>query len=335
MNLNIASIGVGIGAGLASALLLASIVSGSAFAFVLLWLSPLPLLIAGFGWGFGAALVGGVIASIALGSVTTYAFGLTFFLGIAGPSALLALVVMLARPAEESADPDVRAAGGYEWFPVGDIVEALAGMAAILGVLFVLQYGWSFETYLEALRPSVEGAIELMRRIGGPGASMPAAGSEAYQASVRFMAIVLPISLVSVVFLMLVLNTWIAGKIVVRSGRTARPWPDVAAFAMPRRALFVTLGATLLGLFTSGIVGVLLGIVATAFLIAYMFQGLAVMHYVTRNRPARGVLLTFIYLSILFLSVPGLVLVVLGLLDTLMAFRRRFPPPPAKPHPFA
>ena len=115
MNLNIASIGVGIGAGLASALLLA-------FAFVLLWLSPLPLLIAGFGWGFGAALVGGVIASIALGSVTTYAFGLTFFLGIAGPSALLALVVMLARPAEESADPDVRAAGGYEWFPVGDIV---------------------------------------------------------------------------------------------------------------------------------------------------------------------------------------------------------------------
>lgn len=328
------SIGIGIGAGLASALLIASLVSGSSFSFVLVSLSPLPLLIAGFGWGFAAALIGGVIASIALGAATNLAFGTMFLFAIAGPAAALSLVTLLARPAEESEDADVRAAGGTEWFPIGNIVEALAGMSVLLAVLFVLQFGFSFDSFVEAVRPSIEATMELFRLTYGQTGALPARNSEEYLVAVRRMAQLLPLSLVSFVFLMLLLNTWLAGKVVVRSGRTARPWPDLASLALPRRDLFILLIAVVVALFSSGLLATFAGAVAIAFVFAFLWQGFAIMHFVTRGRPARTLILVFVYFSIVILSLPAIVLILVGMLDSLFNFRKRFAAPPKAPSPF-
>ncbi len=336
--MNFTAIAIGLGAGLASALLLATFVSGSPIAIFLAALSLLPLLIAGFGWGWTSALAGAVVASIGLSVATTFGFGAAYFLSIGAPAAWLAYIALLGRPAEESEDAGVRAAGGMEWYPAGRILAALSIMAGALGCLFILQFGFSLDAYIEATRPSVEASLRMMSRMQGAAATgTPAVGTEQHAALVRLMALMLPIVLVAFVFIMLVINTVIAGKIVVRSGRTARPWPDLATTELPRGLLLITLALTLAGLVLPGIVGLFAGLFATTFLFAYFLQGLAVMHVVTRGRPARSLILSFVYFSVLLLSFPGLVIVLVGLLDGLMNIRRRFAAPPAPPpaNPFA
>jgi asparagine N-glycosylation enzyme membrane subunit Stt3 len=100
-------------------------------------------------------------------------------------------------------------------------------------------------------------------------------------------------------------------------------WPDVpSSFRVPRPVAIVL--AVALGLsFAGGPVGMAGVIVSGVLLMAFVFQGLAVVHGVTRGKSYRLPLLIIVYLTLIWtVAFYGL----LGLLDAGFAFRDRQKP---------
>ena len=139
-----------------------------------------------------------------------------------------------------------------------------------------------------------------------------------------------PAVLGSALTLMVSVNLWLAARIVAVSGRLNRPWPDLTSTRMPLAAALVLVGALV---FTQGSGLASFGAMAIvgAFVVAFAFQGLAVIHFVTRGRAARPIMLAGLYFLTALLSyvlLPAFAL--LGLVDSLVGLRRRSsgPPPP-------
>jgi len=328
---------VGLGAGLISALLLATLVSRSSFAILLVLLSPLPLFIAGFGWSWISALVGSLVAAAVLAFVTNFNFGFSYLLSVGGPAVWISYVALLGRPASESADPEVQRQGGTEWYPVGSIIAWLAIAAGLQGALFVLlSGGFSLEGYMAANRPSIATAVDTMDRlVRRPAATDPAQR----EALVNVMAMILPVATAAMTLLILVVNTWIGGRVAARSGQSARPWPDIAAFELPRTFLYATIALLAASFVASGVLAMIVNAFLVAFVIAYMLQGLAVIHYATRGIAGRFAIVTFAYaLLFLFQGVTAVLYALVGLAEPMVRLRERArrrlqntPPPPPGP----
>ena len=69
---------------------------------------------------------------------------------------------------------------------------------------------------------------------------------------------------------------------------------------------------------------------AGAFLIAYLLQGLAVIHFYTLGMPFRTVLLVVLYLSVLILGWVAILVAILGLGEPVFGLRGRATALPAK-----
>ena len=131
--------------------------------------------------------------------------------------------------------------------------------------------------------------------------------------------------------ILLVMNMWVAARAVQVSGRLERTFPALPeSLHLPRHVL-VIFGLALLGLLLALMIpslslGVASGMVAAGLITLFSLQGLAFLHSVTRNIPFRAVLLTMIYLGIMFLSLwPLLIAAVAGFADCLVSFRRASP----------
>ena len=319
---------VGLGAGAAAALLCASIASGSVLATLLLYLSPLPIMIAALGFSHWAGLLAALTAAAGLGSVLGLFFFAGFLLGMALPAWWLAYLALLARPSP----------GQIEWYPIGRIVLWAAGLGAAIVTVAILQTGTDQETIRTALR---KGFDEIIR------AQIPAsAGSGAVLTPEErgrlldvFVVLFPPAAAVS----LLVINSfnlWLAGRIVLVSGRLSRPWPDVSALALPFAAP-IALAVSVAGAFAPDIVGMVCGIVAATLLMVHVMVGLAVVHAVTIGMNARVLILASVYAGFVILSLrtswASIVLAALGLAETLFGLRGRFaayrgpPTPPLSP----
>ena len=122
------------------------------------------------------------------------------------------------------------------------------------------------------------------------------------------------------IFLM---NFYVAGRITLASGRLARPWPDLPAMTFPRGfgfALAITLGIA--AVFT-GYPTLLASSFAGAILFAYLLMGLAILHHVSRGKPARPFMLWGVYAGLVILNPwASLVITFLGLLEPFLPWRR-------------
>ena len=127
------------------------------------------------------------------------------------------------------------------------------------------------------------------------------------------------------------LNFVLGGRVTLASGQLKRPWPDLAAIEYPRGTSFVLAGALITSL-ASGYLGLAASGFAGAFFLAYLLLGLAIIHYTTRGFPWRPFALWALYAALLFINVwIAVVIAVLGLSDTLLTLRQRYPPPSLPP----
>jgi hypothetical protein len=317
---------VGLGAGAAAALLCASIASGSMFATLLLYLSPLPIMIAALGFSHWAGLLAALTAAAGLGSVLGFFFFAGFLLGMALPAWWLAYLALLARPSP----------GQVEWYPIGRVVLWAAGLGAAIVTIAILQNGTDQETIRAALR---KGFDEIIRAQIPGSAGGPLTPEERGRLLDVFVVLFPPAAAVS----LLVINSfnlWLAGRIVLVSGRLSRPWPDISALALPFAAP-IALAVSVAGAFAPDVVGMVCGIVAAALLMVHVMVGLAVIHAVTIGMNARVLILASVYAGFVLLSVrtswASIVLAALGLAETLFGLRGRLaayrgpPNPPAIP----
>jgi hypothetical protein len=304
---------IAISAGAASAFLFTSLASGSPVALLLAQLAPLPILIAGLGWSHWAALLAVGLAASALGTYLGGLFFLGFLFTIGLPAWWLSYLALLARPGT-SAEP-------VEWYPVGRLVvwACLFGtLVTTVGLVKISGLDGDFDT---ALRSGFERFLRLQAGVTGqdplkiPGLTDPA----------RFldmMVLVIPPAAAATSAVTNLLNLWLAGRVVALSGRLRRPWPDLAAFRLPRMAA-TGLVVAVLGSFLPDLAGMAGRLVAAGLAVAHMLLGLAVMHAVTGALSNRSLVLVAAYALMAIFQWPVLLMLVLGLSDTVIDWRSR------------
>jgi len=309
---------IGIGAGAAAALLFASVTSGAWLSVVLFYLAPLPIMIAGLGWSHWAALVAAISGALALGLVFGAVFFFAFMAGAGIPAWWLGYLAMLARP--------VGANGGtptLEWYPPGRLVIWAAGLAALIVVVAIPNFG----TDAESFRAGLSAALTRMLRAetgadaGGP-LSMPGVPN-ADRLIVLLVAAIPPAAAV-LATITNVVNLWLAARIVKYSGLMKRPWPDLTAIAFPKwlagvLAIAIVIAVSLADSFT----GIIAGVLSSSLFMAYGVLGFAVLHTVTQNITSRAFLLGGAYASVIVFGWPVLAFCVLGLLENVFDLRAR------------
>jgi predicted membrane protein DUF2232 len=309
---------IGAGSGLVSAALFTSAATATSLAGILFYLAPLPLCLAGLGWGGMAtllsALTGTVVVAASLGAATAAVFALS----IAAPTALLAHLALLSRPA---ATPNGQVVGALEWYPPGRIVGWAALIAGLLAGILVLTVGYDQEAYRDTIREILEHST--LKELDRNGTVFT---EEAIASLSSVLARALPAAFAVIWLTITLFNLWIAALIVDASGRALRPWPDLRGFELPN-ALVPIFAAALAASFLPGLPGLLATGLAGALLFAYVLQGLAVIHLYSRGLPFRAVLLTAVYLGILLLGWVALVVAILGLAEPLLGLRQRRQPP--------
>lgn len=309
---------IGAGSGLVSAALFTSAATATSLAGILFYLAPLPLCLAGLGWGGMAtllsALTGTVVVAASLGASTAAVFALS----IAAPTALLAHLALLSRPA---ATPNGQVVGALEWYPPGRIVGWAALIAGLLAGILVLTVGYDQEAYRDTIREILEHST--LKELDRNGTVFT---EEAIASLSSVLARALPAAFAVIWLTITLFNLWIAALIVDASGRALRPWPDLRGFELPN-ALVPIFAAALAASFLPGLPGLLATGLAGALLFAYVLQGLAVIHLYSRGLPFRAVLLTAVYLGILLLGWVALVVAILGLAEPLLGLRQRRQPP--------
>lgn len=299
--------GIALGAGVASALLFIVSATASLAGVALAYLTPLPIMIAALGFGHMsgglAAFVGAASVALALGPIP----GLTFIAVLGLPAWWLAYLALLARPVPGTQDSTV------EWYPVGKILVWVAALSALpvllIGGALMLRYG-GYDHAVSVTSARLSTVFS--------GSKLP--GGLSYNDLVQ----VIPVAMAASTFLMLAFNLWLSGRVVLVSQKLVRPWPDLAdGIRLPRR--LVVAFALLLGcLFLPDPFGLAAGVIAAAMAMAFVFEGLAAAHVVTRGLLARRLILFAIYGVVVFLMPwPLLALAVLGCLDCLFSVRGR------------
>jgi hypothetical protein len=305
---------IGAGSGLVSAALFASAATTTALAGVLFYLAPLPLCLAGLGWGGMAALVSALTSTVVIAASLGPATAAIFAISMAAPTALLAHLALLSRPAVA---PQGQHIAALEWYPAGRIVGWAALLAGLLAGVLVLILGYDQESYRESIREILNhSALKELDRDG------TLFTEETIASLSGVLARALPAAFAVIWLTITLFNLWMAGLIVDASGRALRPWPDLHALELPNALVLIFAGA-LAASFLPGLPGLLAIGLAGALLFAYVLQGLAVIHVSTRGVPLRSLLLATVYLGILLLGWVAIVVAIVGLAEPLLGLRQR------------
>jgi len=306
---------IGIAAGAAAALLFASLLSGSPLSLLLVSLGPLPIIIAALGWGHIAGLVAAVVAAAALTLSLSGALFFAFLVSVGLPAWWLSYLALLARPAPQIG-PE-----GLEWYPVGRLVVWAALIATLVVTISLLNIGQD----AESIRSGLEGIFERLIRLqmGTPAdAPLEIPSVPDPKRLLAFFALVFPGAAAVLTTITNLINLWLAARIVTVSGRLKRPWPDLAAIVFP--PLVAGLLAVAIAMsFVPGLVGMVAGVLSATLLTAYAVLGFAVLHKITSGITGRGLVLTGAYATVGVLGWPVLVMMLLGLADTIIDLRGR------------
>ncbi|HEY7296930.1 MAG TPA: DUF2232 domain-containing protein [Xanthobacteraceae bacterium] len=303
---------VGLGAGAASALLFASVSSGALLATFLFYLAPLPLLIAALGWSHWAGIVAGIVAAASLASVLGFHFFIVFLIGVAVPAWWLAYLSLLARPAAVNGSADL------EWYPIGRLVLWAALISAFVVILAVPDFGTDKESFQAGLRSAFEQAIGIDPQVNPSGSVTGAEGDRL----IRIMVSAIPPAAAILGTVISIGNLWLAGRVVLISGRLRRPWPQLSGLSFPTFAPGLA-GAALAGSFLPDLAGLVSEIVAASLLTAYAILGFAVLHAITRGVSNRGLALAGTYAAVVVLGWPVIAISLLGLADSAFNIRAR------------
>jgi hypothetical protein len=315
---------VGLGAGVCTALLL-SAQSRSALGLLFYSLAALPILIAAIGWTHWAGLIAALVTVVGIAPAygSSSAFGVLF--GVALPAWWLGYLTLLARPDA--------ATGELEWYPPGRLLLWCAVLGALAMGTSLIDLASDDATFLQTLRQLVRRLLRAQLQIP-QGQPLVIPGTDNPERLVDILVVLMaPVgALFSTMIEML--DLWLAGRILLISGRLKRPWPDLAAMRLPGAAP-LALAAALAGSFISGVPGFAAALFAGSLLFAYAVIGFAVMHDITRHLNGRAVMLVGMYATVIVLIWPVLLMGLLGLIDTALDLRARVAAARGPPAPLA
>ena len=291
MKANLTRYGIGAGAGAAAALLFLAATRGAPLGVALAYLGPLPLMIATLGWGLDAGLVA-LFAACGIAAAVSPAYALVYGAMIAAPAWLLAAFVSVpAFYVRKSADPEAARV-----YPGPGSVAILAAVLFILaaGVLLSLMYfaAGGYDAAVSALSGEIREALDA----SGAARALPPdmTADQLAEAFVQFA----PVALSTGATLMQLANLYLAARSVQLSQRLNRPWREMpTGFRLPRWLALPVAAALALALFGPSPLDDCGLVVAGAFGVLFMLQGLAALHALSRRAAARPFMLAALYFA--------------------------------------
>lgn len=266
-----------------------------------------PLFLAGLTLGLPAALAASATSALVVWGGAGLIGGVVHAIVNALPVLVLIQRALLSR---QTAD------GGVEWYPPGLLVSWLTGLAVLaLGVLLLLLAGAE-----GGIEGAVQRQIEAMLPMFGP-------NQDAMRPLFEIIAPVVPGMVVAAWMTVTIVNGALAQAMALKTGRAARPAPDIAATELPRivaAGLAIMAGLALVGPGALGVVGANATVVLT---VPFLVLGFAVVHAATKGLRARGLLLGGLYAVTAILTWPVIVIVALGLIEQGFGLKRRFAAP--------
>ena len=318
---------IGLVAGVVSAALFASAATGTLLGLLVLFLlSPLPVAVAGLGWGWSSATVAAISGAIVIALATTPRGAAFHLLALGLPAAGLSYFALLSRAAAapDGSNPQI------EWYPLGRLLAFTAGWGGVLAALSLLSTASDLDGLRQVLRETIEKSFVRTGGLRPPGA--PEFTAEQIRSMTELMVLSFAGVTATCWFLIGVLNLWLGGLVAAKSGRLARPWPDLATLALPRwapLAFAVAIGAT----FLPGYGGLIASGFASALFTAFLLVGLAIVHHVTRGHGARPMILGGVYAALLLANpFSSMILAMIGLAEPISPLRRRPTPAPGSPY---
>jgi hypothetical protein len=309
---------VALGAGVAAAVLFSLAGQATWFAMALAYLSPLPIMIAMLGFGGAAG-----IASTAFASLTVFGIvliqhphapwtrgldeaglsGLVFALSLGLPALWLSYLAALSRTKSNSPWVITNLAGRSflrEYCPLERILTSAVAIAATLAVAVALYVNFRYGPFSAAIEAAAKEVTPFLERLGDR-IRFPA-GLD-LNAVARLLVLAAAPAMAASSLMMLMLNLWLAGRVVQVSGRLPRPWPDIPNELRMPRIYAAVFAAAAAAAFVGGLTGLISAIVATALGAGFALQGLAVIHDLSRGMRYRRQMLFVVYAA-LFLLMP-------------------------------
>lgn len=273
--------------------------------------------IAGLAWGSLAAAIAAAAAAVTIGLSIALPAGAIHLALFGAPMAWCCRLAWLSRTDE--------ATGNAEWFPIGRILLHGAGATALGLIIVGVIIGYD----PQAMTTEITAALaEWLARSpdGGP----PPTPAE-LEPFVRFNVVAMPFTTGSLLVIIFVLNLWLGARIAEASGRLARPRERLWTAVLPTEAVPIFVVAAIAALVPSA-VGYASGAVAGAFGGALALIGLAVIHATTLENVMRVLILTSVYVVLVFFGgLPIILLTLLGIAEVFFQFRawrfRGAPPP--------
>ncbi len=301
--LNAKELGIGALAGLTAALLVYGATVQPLLFIPFGALSALPILIVGLGWGNMAVIAAVVVAGIVGAVAQSVYFGLFVVLLTLIP-AWLSHLANLARPASELGGPDHLMA----WYPLPDIMLHLCGLAAVVIVVAGAVMGYNADLVGQVVDAYVNAVNQQ-----SPDLQLDPVAIAKMKSLMLYM---IPIAWGMIWVMMLLAAYYVATRIVAASSRNLRPREDIpSSLRMNRNAIFVFLVA-IVAMFFGGIVALIAAAVLGAFGAGFIVSGFASLHYRTRGKDWRLPALVICYLMSFVLTLPLVIILVLGLYDT-------------------
>jgi riboflavin transporter FmnP len=322
-------LGIGAAAGFVSALLFVVIDRAelSALAMLLYFLSPLPILIVAMAWNHRAGLVAAIVSTILVLLVSenqSIELAIQFAVGVALPAWWFAYLLLLARTTDTTT----------EWYPMGRLLGWVACVSAATTVVNALLISLSYDEFVASFKRAAP-LLETLNPNAFQGLS-PDAKTQSLDQFADLFAIVAPPVATAADAAISVFLIWLAARIVLKSGRFPRPWPDLAWTTLPMGALGLLLAGIAAGIALPGFLGLAGRALAGAMTMAYCLQGLGVIHVVTKGIGGRVGILAAAY--VVFFLLPGwpqLLYAVIGIIDPFLGLRAkragRSGPPAARP----
>lgn len=305
---------IGGGSGLVSALLFASVASGSPLAVLLFYLAPLPVFIVSLGWLHWSGLLASVVGGAALSLAISGPLGLVFLVGVGLPAWWLSYLTLLATP---------DAKGGADWYPVGRLVLWAATLGALLTAFSLPAFVGGFAGYEAGFRAALEQVLRAqLDTPDGMPIELPNGGDPAR--FIDLLALLLPPTAALSSMLAALVNLWAGARIVRRSGRLPRPWPDIAGSIAYPRGTAIGLALLALASLLPGLFGLVAELASVTLVAAFALLGLAVLHVITRGLGARPFALAAVYLLILLQAWLIFAAALLGLAEHFAGVRARF-----------
>lgn len=322
MNLIKSPLVVGLGAGMVAAVLYTSLATGSVVGLLLFYAAPLPGLIAGLGWGIAAAITAAVVGVAFTVFMLGPLGGLAYAAALAIPAVLLTHYAFLYRvngtPLAAGVESVPSSAPQIQWYPVSKLLLIITAYGGSIALLSLLLLGPSYEAYMATIGQEIDGMLVQATTSGILKKLTP----EEVDRFKKVVAAILPASMAMVWSLLTLFNLWVAAHVVRLSKMLRRPWPDLATIKLGTVHSVLLLALLIASILLGGLPGLIMSSYAAALALAFFLVGLAIVHYVTRGHPLRGLFLLATYIGAVFIGWGAIVVIVIGAADPFLNLRK-------------